>query len=358
MALTVHELALRIGAELSHGSGDREISGCAGLEEAGPDEVAFVANPKYVARLGATAAGAVILAAEHAGQTPSGTAALTAADPYFAFREAAVALHGFRQQPEPGISESAHVDPSAEIGEGVAVEAFAWIGPRARIGPGTVVSPHCFVGADARVGAACVLYPNVVVYDRCELGDRVVLQAGCVVGQDGFGYATHAGAHHKIPHVGRAVIEDDVEMGANCAVDRATVGETRVGRGTKCSDLVAIGHGTRVGRHNLLVAQVGIAGTATTGDYVVMGGQVGVAGHLALGDGVQLAAQSGVGSTIREAGQYGGAPARPLSRTKRIWRELERLPELVKRLRALEKRLEGVEQRPPSGSSGGERPQG
>lgn len=330
------------------GDGDRSVTGCAGLDEAAGDQVSFLSNRKYAASLKTTSAGVVILSAGDAAQAPPQLPVLIAKDPYFAFRQAMVALHGFRKQPAAGISEHAIIDPTATIGADCSIQPFVVIEAGATIGPRTVIHPHCHIGAHAAIGEDCILYPSVTVYDRCVLGNRVTLHAGCVIGQDGFGYATHKlpgeePRHHKIPQIGNAVIEDDVEMGANCAVDRATLGSTRIGRGTKFSDLIAIGHGASLGQHNLLVAQVGIAGSTDTGDYVVMGGQVGVAGHLSIGSGVQLAAQSGVMTDVPAGEKYGGQPAMPLNQAKRMVLAITRLPELLKEVKELEKRIAAME---------------
>ncbi len=342
--MTIEQLSQRIGAAV-RGDGSRSVTGCAGLEEAGPRDVSFLANRKYTSRLAQTQAGAVILSPDDAQQAPSGCTLLVAADPYFAFREAVVALHGYRQHPEPGVSDLAVVDPAAQIGPGCCIQPLVYIAAGAVIGEGSVIYPHCYVGDGATIGKQCILYPNVTVYDGCVLGDRVVLHSGCVIGQDGFGYATHQGQHHKIPQIGNVVIEDDVEMGAGCAIDRATVGSTRIGKGTKFSDLVAIGHGTEVGPHNLLVAQVGLAGSVKTGQYVAFGGQAGVAGHLEIGDQAQIAAKAGVIDDLPAKGQYGGQPAMPMAQTKRSVLTLTRLPDLVQDFRQLQKRVAQLEAR-------------
>jgi len=343
MAITLEEIAERVGARLQ-GDGTVRIERCAGLEEAGTGELTFLANARYASRLAATRASAVVLSPKHAEAAPASLNLLVAEDPYFAFREAVVAVHGFRRQPPPGVSPGAHVDPAARLGEDVHVGTMAVIEAGAEVGARSVIYPHAYIGRDAVVGEGCILYPQVVVYEQCVLGDRVILHAGTVIGQDGFGYATHAGAHHKIPQVGNVVVEDDVEMGANCAVDRATVGSTVIGRGTKCSDLVAIGHGSRVGAHNLLVALVGLAGSVRTGRYVVIGGQTGVAGHLEIGEGVQIAAQSGVAHDLAAGAQYGGMPAQPFGQAKRSWFAVQRLPEMLRQLRSLSARVQALEQ--------------
>lgn len=339
--MTIDELARRIGATV-RGDGSASVSRCAGLEEAGPGDVSFLANRKYAKLLATSKAGAVVVSPADAEQAPEKTL-LVADDPYFAFRQAVVALHGFRTHAPPGIHPQAFIDDTAIVGELCTIRPFVYIAPRARIGKRCVIYPHCYIGKDAVIGDDCILYPSVTVYDHCVLGNRVILQAGCVIGQDGFGYATHKGEHHKIPQIGNVVIEDDVEMGANCAIDRATVGSTRIGKGTKFSDLVAIGHGTAVGKHNLLVAQVGLAGSVQTGDYVVMGGQVGVAGHLKIGDMVQIAAKAGVMNDLAAKGQYGGEPALPIHDAKRNVLATMRLPEMIVEFRKLQKRVAELE---------------
>lgn len=347
MPITLTDLAQQIGATV-RGDGGHLVSRCAGLEDAGPEDVSFLSNRKYVKLLATSKAGAVIVAAADADQA-GGRTLLVADDPYFAFREAVVALHGYRQHPAPGISPLAYIDPTAEVGELCTIRPFAYIAPRARIGKRCVIYPHGYVGKDAVIGDDTVLYPGVTVYDKCVLGRRVTLHAGCVIGQDGFGYATHKDAngevvHHKIPQAGNVVLEDDVEMGAGCTIDRATVGSTRIGRGTKFSDLIAIGHGTQVGRHNLFVAQVGLAGSTQTGDYVVMGGQVGVAGHLKIGPMAKLAAQSGVMSDLDGGEEYGGSPAIRLGEAKRQVLAAMRLPEMQQEFRKLQKKVAELEE--------------
>lgn len=349
MSMTLGELAERIGAEV-RGEGGRAVSACAALDDATAEQVSFLANAKYADRLATTQAGAVILSPADSVNAPSHLALLVADDAYFAFRQAMVALHGFREHPQPGVSELACVDPSATLGQDVVIQPFVHVAAGAVVGDRTVIYPHCSIGPDARVGADCQLYPNVTVYDRCVLGDRVTLHAGCVIGQDGFGYATHQREgegvrHHKIPQVGNAVIEDDVEMGAGCAVDRATVGSTVIGTGTKFSDLIAIGHGAKVGRHNLFVAQAGIAGSTDTGAYVVLGGQVGVAGHLKIGDGVQLAAKSGVMDDIPAGEKWGGQPAMPLQFAKRNYLTMLRMADMPKKFKELLSRVEQLEKK-------------
>lgn len=348
MSMTLADLAKTIDATICGGGDDvgaLMIEGCGRLEDAKGDEVSFLANRKYVSQLKTTGAGAVIVGEDV--EVPEGLVVLVAEDPYYAFRNAVVALHGWREHPDfsfssevkGNVSEQAVVDPSATIGEGTVVHPFAVIGAGVEIGENCVVYPHTFIGPGVKIGDDCQLYASVTIYDGCVIGDRVTLHSGCVIGQDGFGYATHAGAHHKIPQTGNVVIEDDVEMGAGCAIDRATMGSTVIGEGTKFSNMIAIGHGTKVGKHNLYVAMVGLAGSVETGDYVVMGGQVGVAGHLKIGNMVQIAATSGVMHDVEDGARIGGAPAIDIKSLFRNHLHVTKLPEMAKRLKQIEKKL-------------------
>jgi UDP-3-O-[3-hydroxymyristoyl] glucosamine N-acyltransferase len=339
--MLLSELAQTLSAELE-GDPNLEVTSCATLDSAQPGQVSFVASPKYAGKLAETKASAVVVSLATK-RPPSGVSLLKAKDPYLAFRNAVVALHGFRKHPDFSSNPQSEIpNPKSNI------SPLAYIHPTASIGEGTVIYPFVFVGPRVRVGRDCILYPSVTLYDDTVLGDRVILHAGCSIGHDGFGYATAAlpgvnggaPAHHKIPQTGPAIIEDDVELGANCSVDRATVGATVIGRGTKFSNNVVIGHGTKVGPHNLFVAQVGLAGSVTTGAYVVMGGQVGVAGHLKIADQVQIGAQSGVMEDLEEKGQYIGSPTMPGQVARRVLNHFLNLDEVVKRIRELEKKVE------------------
>jgi UDP-3-O-[3-hydroxymyristoyl] glucosamine N-acyltransferase len=318
MQMTLNELAEKIGAAVV-GDGAAVVSSLNTLEEAEPGQVSFLSNPKYEKLLATTGATAVIV--------PNSTRCdrltlLRAADPYCAFMQAMVSLHGHRRHPFVGVHPSAHVDPTAKIGEGTTIYPGAYVGPR------------------ARVGRECILYPGVVVYDDCVLGDRVTLHAGAVIGQDGFGYSTHKGVHHKIPQVGNVIIEDDVEVGANVAIQRATLGSTVIGRGTKMSDLISIGHAVRIGPDGLIVSLAGIAGSTKIGHHVTIGGQAGIVGHTKIGDGVTISAQAGVVNDVEDGMVMYGAPATPAPHGRKGLTLLAQLPEIVDRIRELEKKLE------------------
>lgn len=314
VTLTLAQLAAQIDAQVV-GDGTQTVSSAATLEDAQPGQLSFLSNPRYAGKLADTRATAVVVARNI---TADRLTLLRAADPYYAFAQAVILLHGHRRHPHAGVHPGAHVDPTAVIGEG------------------TILYPGVFIGPRVRIGRDCILYPNVVVYDDCILGDRVTLHAGTSIGHDGFGYATHQGIHHKIPQVGNVIIEDDVEIGANCAVERATLGSTVIGKGTKFCDLIAIGHGTKIGDHGLIVALVGVAGSVTVGHHVTMAGQAGVAGHLTIGDHVTIGAQAGVVNHLADNSVVMGAPAMPVSHGRRVYTLFTQLPELADRIKKLE----------------------
>lgn len=318
MAVSLKSLAQQVRAELI-GDGDIEIHSVNTLEEAKPGQISFLANPKYVKQLETTQASAVIVASSvKFDRLPL----LKSKEPYYAFTQAVVALHGYRKHPFQGIHADAHIDPSATIGEG------------------TIIYPGVFIGPRVKIGRDCVLHPNVVVYEDCVIGDRVLIHANSVIGSDGFGFATVQGIHHKIPQVGKVVLEDDVEIGACSTLDRAALGSTVIGKGSKVGNLNAIGHNVRIGEHALIIAQVGIAGSVRIGHHCTMAGQVGVAGHLKIGNNVTLGAQTGVIEDLPDQSTYIGAPAMPAQQARRVYSLFTQLPDLLSRIKQLEQKVE------------------
>ncbi|MGA1265786.1 MAG: UDP-3-O-(3-hydroxymyristoyl)glucosamine N-acyltransferase [Phycisphaerales bacterium] len=338
-------LAERLGATL-HGDGSVEVTCCAPVDRASTGQVSFVANTKYLEHLMTTGATAVIVAPGT--QVRAGVARLESRDPYFAFREAMVALHGFRLHPppadaapdQPDRSPLAVVHPSAEVGPGCGLHAGAVVERGARLGARCVLYPGAYVGEQVVLGDDCVLFPGATVYDRCRLGHRVTLHAHAVIGSDGFGYATHKGRHEKIPQAGIVVLEDDVEIGGGCVIERAAMEETRIGAGTKFADLISIGHGTRIGRHCLLVSLVGVSGSVEMGDYVVLGGQAGVTGHLKIGSNVQASGKAAIVTDLPDGARVGGIPAIELDAAKRNALAGRDLYGMARRLRQLEREVE------------------
>jgi UDP-3-O-[3-hydroxymyristoyl] glucosamine N-acyltransferase len=343
--MKLNKLAEMLGGELT-GDGEKVIRGLASLEDAGDQDVSFLANIRYAGQMKSTRAAAVIVAKDYDGP---GEGLIRCDDPYFAYREAMVAFYGFRKPPFSGVAPTAEIDPSAEIAENVTIGPFVTICGDVKIAAGTVLYPGVFVGPNCRIGADCVLYPNVAMYDRTILGDRVTIHAGSSIGQDGFGYATHPRdgvvVHDKIPQAGWVELENDVEIGACCAIDRATMGPTIIGAGTKFSNLVAIGHGTKMGTHCLMVAQSGIAGSTMVGNYCVFAGQAGVVGHIRIGDGVRVGAQAGVTNDLEAGAEVLGSPAIPRADARRVLMATTRLPELRNTVKKLIKQVEALQDR-------------
>jgi UDP-3-O-[3-hydroxymyristoyl] glucosamine N-acyltransferase len=334
----LRDLADRLHCRLE-GDGEIDILRVAGLEQAGPGDLTFLANPRYAEAARATGASAIILAEDAA---PAPCAMLRAAHPYRAFAEA-LALFGRDERPPAGVHPSSVVAPDARIGRDVAIGALVVVGSKALIGDRVILHPHVFVGPEAQIGNDTILHARVSVRDRSVVGARVVVQDGAVIGSDGFGFVTdNEGVHHKIPQQSHVVIEDDVEIGANTTIDRPAVGETRIRRGTKIDNLVQIAHGVQIGEYTLLAAQVGIAGSSKIGSHVVLAGQVGVAGHLEIGDKVKATAQTGIPNSVEAGAFISGYPAidnRDWLKASAVFRSL---PELRRRVADLEARLAAI----------------
>jgi UDP-3-O-[3-hydroxymyristoyl] glucosamine N-acyltransferase len=337
--VTLSELAQRLDCRLE-GDGALEISGVAGLQQAGPGDLTFYSNPKYSAALGATRASAVIAGDDAPG---AACAVLRSPHPYLAFARA-VEILAPPERPKPGVHPLAFVGSDVTLGDGVSIGPFVAIGDGVSIGARTILYPHVTIGSGARLGEDCIVHARVSIRERVEIGRRVILQDGVVIGSDGYGFARRPdGTHHKIPQTGGVVIEDDVEIGANSTVDRPAVGETRIGAGAKLDNLVHIAHGVQIGRDVLLAAQVGIAGSTVVEERVTMGGQVGVVGHITIGRGAVLAAQSGVTNSV-EAGTFvTGYPAIPNREWLKASTVFKRLPELRKTVADLERRIAEIE---------------
>lgn len=337
--MRLREIAEYLGCELV-GDGELEITGVAGMEHAGPTELTFLANPKYAPRVRQTRAGA-ILVAEPVRDHP--IASLVSRNPYLDF---ARALELFYQppQPPPAIHPLAWVAPSARIGENSYVGPFAVIDEEVVIGRNARIYPHVVIYRGARIGDDFCAHAHAVVREFCQIGDRVTLGNGVVVGGDGFGFARREdGTHYKIVQSGITVIEDDVEIQSLCSIDRATVGETRVKRGAKIDSLVQVGHACVVGECAILCAQVGLAGSTVLGRNVVMAGQAGAAGHLTIHEGAVVYAQAGVGGDVPAGAAVAGSPAFAAAQWRRAVTAFPKLPELLATVRELKKRVEELE---------------
>ncbi len=330
------ELASRLGAEL-RGNADLEITGVKGIEEAGPSEITFVANPRYTALARTTRAAAVLVDPDFQDIT---AATLRINNPYHAFNRA---LGIFYQPPAypPGIHPTAVIDPTAQIGSNAHIGAYVVIGPHVRIGAQATILPHVVLYPGVEIGARFFAHAHSVVREYCILGDDVTLENGAIIGGDGFGFSKNEQGHWvKIPQSGPVRIGNRVDVQANATIDRATVGATEIGNGTKVDNLVQVGHGSRVGQDTLVCAQTGLAGSSVIGNNVILAGQVGIAGHCSVGDGVILTAQSAVSHDVPPGKMISGSPGFD----NRVWLRavtiFQRLPELLKRLDRLEKHVE------------------
>ena len=335
---TLGRIAEALGATLE-GDPARLILGVAPLDAAGPEHVSFLAHARYARAAARSGAGAVVVGREVAGLPQ---ALLRVDSPQAAmitllqmFHPEAAVVPGVH--PTAVVAAGASVHPTATVGACAVIERDARVGARSRIGA------LCFVGTAAVLGDDVTLYPRVVVQEGVVIGDRVIVHAGAVLGADGFGYAFDGTAHRKIPQVGGLRIGDDVEIGANTTIDRATLGETRIGRGSKIDNQVQVGHNCDVGEDVILVAQVGVSGSCTIGDRAVIAGQAGLADHVTIGAGAVITAQAGVPGEVPAGEIWGGLPSRPFAETRRIWIAQGLLPDLVRKVRALEKRVRELE---------------
>lgn len=339
--MKLRDIAERLECRLE-GDGDIEIHRVAGIEDAGPGDLTFFSNPKYARALRTTGASAVILSEK---AEAARCAMLRVNHPYLAFARA-VELFAGGNRPAAGIHRLADVAATADIAPEAVIGPFVVVGDRARVGARTVVYPQVTIGPGAQIGEDCVIHASVSIRERVQIGNRVVLQDGAVIGSDGFGFATKPdGSHYKIPQIGAVVVEDDVEIGANAAIDRPALGETRIGAGSKIDNLVQVAHGVTIGRNVLLAAQVGIAGSTTIEDSVTLAGQVGVSGHITIGKGTIATAQTGIPNSVEAGSFISGYPAianRDWLKSSAVFRKL---PELRKAVAALEARLAELETR-------------
>jgi UDP-3-O-[3-hydroxymyristoyl] glucosamine N-acyltransferase len=341
--LKLRDIADRLHCRLEGGTGDVEVIRVNGIEQAGPGDLTFVANPRYHALLSGTRASAVILGHGDEGHAPCPV--LRSDNPYRTFADAVNLFHE-SDSPAIGIDRQSSIAADVTLGEGVSVGPFVTIGAGATVGARTIIHPNVVIGPRVRLGDDCVVHSHVAIRERVRVGNRVILHNGAVLGSDGFGYAKQAdGSHLKIPQHADVILEDDVEIGANTTIDRPSVGETRIRAGTKIDNLVQIAHGVSIGRRALLAAQVGIAGSTVVEDDVVLAGQVGVSGHLRVGRGVVATAQTGIPNSLEDGEFVSGYPAI----ANRDWRKssavFRQLPALKKRIAQLEARIAELEEK-------------
>ena len=339
MVKNLREISELVDGELL-GDGNIEIHGVAGIKEARAGEITFVANPRYLSQITRTQASAIIIWKD---VQYNGKPMIQVENPYWAWAKVVEAFATKKRKRGKGIHPTAIIGKNVEIGEDVWIQAYAFIGDNVQIGNGVVISPFVYIGDDARIGAQTFIYPTVTIREEVEIGERVIVHSGTVIGSDGFGFAQVSDRHHKVPQIGTVIIEDDVEIGANVAIDRG-LRETVVGRGTKIDNLVQIAHNVVIGEDCVIVAQVGIAGSTEIKDRVILAGQVGVVGHITIGEDAQIAARAGVSKDI-PPGPYAwsGAPAAPHAKELRLQASMRKLPDLVKQVREMGKKIEALE---------------
>ena len=342
MHITVADIARLIEGELV-GSGQVEITGCAGLKEAREGDLSFLANPKYEPLARESKAGAIIVPRQ---TSLPGKLVIRVDNPSLAF--SLVINHLLKDSPpliNTGIHPTAIIAKDATIAKNVAIGAYVVVESKASIGEGTKVLAHCYVGHGVKVGSNSFIYPQVTLREKVIVGNNVIIHSGTVVGSDGFGYVTVDGKHIKIPQTGTVVIEDDVEIGANVTIDRARFDKTIIGEGTKIDNLVQIAHNVTIGKHCLIIAQVGISGSTHIGNHVILAGQAGIVGHLTIGDGTVVAAQSGVSKSIKAGAQVFGTPAQPLREAFKNNAHIQRLDHYVQLIQELKKKVEELERK-------------
>ncbi|MBW1990859.1 MAG: UDP-3-O-(3-hydroxymyristoyl)glucosamine N-acyltransferase [Deltaproteobacteria bacterium] len=334
MSHTLGELAVLVGGELK-GPAELVISGIAAVDQATPRDITFITGRRYARLVETSQAAAFIVGPEYA-DLPRPL--IVVPHPYLAYAQVA-ALFAPPLKRHSGVSRQAFLGQGVELGEDVSIAPLVFVGDGTRVGARSTIMAGSVIGQEVVIGEETLIYPNVTILDRCRVGSRVIIHSGTVIGSDGFGFVPLPSGFHKIPQLGVVVIEDEVEIGANCTVDRAALGETRIGKGVKIDNLVQVAHNVTIGDHSIIVAQAGIAGSAKLGRRVALGGQAGLVGHIELGDGVQVGAKTGVTHSLPPGQVVLGSPARPHRQFLAINAHLSKLPDMYQRLKHLEKQV-------------------
>ncbi|MBC7328469.1 UDP-3-O-(3-hydroxymyristoyl)glucosamine N-acyltransferase [bacterium] len=337
MPFTLKEIAKHLDGSLK-GDPHTIIYRFAPLEKAKEGDLSFVDNEKLLSLAENSKASALIL--KEGWETKKN--AVYVQNPRLALAKI-LQLFSHRRKPLAGVHPTAILEEGVKLGKDVSIGAYTYISSNVHIGDGTIIYPLCYIGENSKIGKNVTIYAGVVIYDDVEIGDNCIIHSGTVIGADGFGYVKDGDKNVKIPHIGKVIIEEDVEIGANTTIDRATMGETRIGRGTKIDNLVQIAHNVEIGENSIIVAQVGISGSVKIGKNVTLAGQAGIADHLEIGDGATIAAQAGVIGNVPANSVYSGYPARPHSQQMRILALLQRLPELVKSVEELKEKINQLE---------------
>ncbi|MBX7106737.1 MAG: UDP-3-O-(3-hydroxymyristoyl)glucosamine N-acyltransferase [Gemmataceae bacterium] len=342
MKFSVGDLAQRLGCSII-GNAALELSDVRPLAEAGPGHLAFIGDRKQLGKVQSSHAGAVIVASKLSEGLSAERTWIVAADAQLAFIQAMLLFRPQAERRVTGVSERANVAATAVVGHAVNIAPGAFVGEHAIIGDGCDIGPNAVVSDRCRLGREVTIHATAVLYREVVVGDRSIIHSGAVIGADGFGYRFVAGRYERIPHTGTVVIEEDVEIGACTTIDRAMVGETRIGAGTKLDNLIMIGHNCRLGKHNAFASQVGLAGSVTSGDYVRCAGQVGIADHLHLGTGSTLGAKAGVMNDIPDGSHQIGVPCQPEKEMFRTLLHVGKLPDILQQLKTLTRQVAELE---------------
>lgn len=337
MQFTASQIAALAGGVVE-GDGDVVISSFAKIEEGHPGAISFLANPRYTHFIYETRSSAVLVSNTFKPERPLHCTLIRVNDPY-ATVASLMDMTSKMLQPNPGIEQPCFIADGTELPDDIYIGAFAYVGKGTKIGKGAKIYPHAYIGENATIGENAIIYSGVKIYHNCRIGNRCIVHSGAVIGADGFGFAPVNGQFNKIPQLGNVVIDDDVEIGANTTVDRATMGSTHIKQGTKLDNLIQVAHNCAIGRNTVMAAQSGIAGSTKIGDHCMIGGQVGFAGHIEVGDNVQIGAQSGIPSNVKDGSRLMGSPAIDIKKYARQVVLEKNLQNLYDRVKALEAEL-------------------
>lgn len=336
MTFSASQIALLVQGRIE-GNGDAQVASFGKIEEAKEGQLSFLANPKYEDYLYSTQASVIIISDSYQLRQPVSATLIRVPDAYSAFATLLAKYQALKQQQLQGVEQPSYISPNATLGEGVYVGAFAYLGDNVRIGNNSKIYPGVFLGNNVVVGDNCIIHPGVRIYHDCKLGNKVTVHSGTVIGSDGFGFAPQAdGSFQKVPQIGNVVIEDEVEVGANSTIDRATIGSTLIHKGAKLDNLIQIAHNVEVGYSTVIAAQAGVSGSTKIGNGVMIGGQAGIVGHIQLGDGSKVNAQSGVSKSVEAGKAVTGSPAHDYTSALRSQAVSRKLPDLEKRVKELE----------------------
>ncbi|MDE6859671.1 MAG: UDP-3-O-(3-hydroxymyristoyl)glucosamine N-acyltransferase [Duncaniella sp.] len=338
MELTASQLAALVNGQVE-GDENVKVNTFAKIEEGHPGALSFLANPKYTHYIYTTASSVVLVRRDFVAEQPVGATLIRVDDPYATVAHLLDMVSKMSQVEKRGVESPSFVAEGVNVPEDAYVGAFAYVGAGARIGAGAKIYPQAYVGCGCEIGEGTILYPGVKVYDGCKIGKNCIIHSGAVIGADGFGFAPVDGHYEKIPQTGNVVVDDDVEIGANTTIDRAMMGSTRIGRGTKLDNLIQIAHNCSVGEDTVMAAQVGIAGSAKIGDHCMIGGQVGIVGHISIADGTNIGAQSGVSRATKPGDRIMGAPAVEMGEYARSLVYVKKLGSLYEKVKELEKKV-------------------